>query len=583
MLSMNELCDLHRSIELSTKTSVSIALIGCSGPKLKEPSPARHLYTSQLFRSTLMLAERRHDAIYIISTKYGLVTLDQMIEPYDLIMSEVAKEWKTIWGARIWSSIQSRHVGTDCHVFIYAGKDYAQPIRRAGSSQAVFYEPLAQMQIGQRLQWLCAQSGISSQARAAPKALQTPKHVLEGADGNVRSRSLQRMSKILRVPAIEVRQGERLLYTLAIEGKSLPQIATVSRIRRTGSGQLTGYQRPEVLSHIKQIQDYLESEAPLLPNAIVIAFDSRVSFTGTKEGPRSDYSRVGELSIPIDPSESPENRPGFVVDGQQRLAAIRDAKIASFPICVSAFIVDKVAEQTEQFILVNSTKPLPKGLIYELLPGTEAHLPHALERRRVPATILARLNLDDASPLKALIQTETNPDGIIKDNSILKMLEYSFSDGFLYRIRQEMGDDLCLEPMLSILFSFWSAVSNVFAAEWCVPPKRCRLLHGAGVVCLGFLMDAISDRHRPKNTLTKEQFAHDLAALAPICRWSEGYWDFGSGQKRKWNEIQNTSKDIQLLSNYLLRRYKEIDWSTTSRAAQSSDQKRRAHTRKKIT
>ena len=34
----------------------------------------------------------------------------------------------------------------------------------------------------------------------------------------------------------------------------------------------------------------------------------------------------------------------------------------------------KKKEQTEQFILVNSTKPLPKGLIYELLPGTEATL-----------------------------------------------------------------------------------------------------------------------------------------------------------------------------------------------------------------
>ena len=49
------------------------------------------------------------------------------------------------------------------------------------------------------------------------------------------------------------------------------------------------------------------------------------------------------------------------MDGQQRCAAIRDAKVDRFPICVTAFITDSDIEQRSQFILVNSTKPLPKG------------------------------------------------------------------------------------------------------------------------------------------------------------------------------------------------------------------------------
>ena len=133
---------------------VSIALVGCSGPKLKEAAPARKLYTSQLFRSTLALAERRHDVVYIISAKHELVALDQVIAPYDLSMSDVAKEWRTVWGLRVWGSIQGRHQHADRQVFIYAGKDYAQPIRRAGFHQATFHEPLAKMQVGQRLRWL---------------------------------------------------------------------------------------------------------------------------------------------------------------------------------------------------------------------------------------------------------------------------------------------------------------------------------------------------------------------------------------------------------------------------------------------
>lgn len=143
-------------------TTVSIALIGCSGPKLKEPAPARQLYTSQLFRSTLALADRRHDVIYVISAKHELVTLDQVVEPYNKTMSDIAKEWRVIWGSRVWDSILRRHQGVDRQIFVYAGKDYARPIERAGFHQATFHEPLAKMQIGQRLRWLREQLGKSS-------------------------------------------------------------------------------------------------------------------------------------------------------------------------------------------------------------------------------------------------------------------------------------------------------------------------------------------------------------------------------------------------------------------------------------
>ena len=36
---------------------------------------------------------------------------------------------------------------------------------------------------------------------------------------------------------------------------------------------------------------------------------------------------------------------------------------------------------------------------------------------------------------------------------------------------------------------------------------------------------------------------------------------FCPGCQRKWNEIQNTSKDIQLLANYLLVQHKSLVWN----------------------
>jgi DGQHR domain-containing protein len=373
----------------------------------------------------------------------------------------------------------------------------------------------------------------------------------------------------LRLPAIEVRQGpEHLLYTFAIDGKLIPSFSTISRIHRNGDKQIEGYQRPEVLSHIAEIRNYLDSDAPMIPNAIVIAFDSRVRFESPASAESSaPYIRTGILVIPVDDEVEPEDKPGFIVDGQQRIAAIRDAEVESFPICVTAFITNDVREQTEQFILVNSTKPLPKGLIYELLPGTTALLPTMLERRRFPAHLLDLLNNEDGSPMKGRIQTPTTPGGFIKDNSILKMLENSLSDGVLYRFRYVEDGPGDVDSMIAILTNFWGAVSKVFPDAWKLPPRQSRLVHGAGIVGMGFLMDAIAERLRKTRIVSEEQFIEDLQPLKDICRWTDGYWDFGPGRQRKWNEIQNTTKDIQLLANYLLVQYKSLVWNRESRTS----------------
>lgn len=372
-------------------------------------------------------------------------------------------------------------------------------------------------------------------------------------------------TKELRVPAIRVRQGpKRTLYTFAIDGKELDSFAALSRVGRKQSGDLLGYQRPEVLSHIGEIRSYLESKDPLIPNALVIAFDKSVKFQPAKHEKKSsgsDYATPGTLVIPRPTGQAPTSRPGWIVDGQQRTAAIRQARLKKFPVCVTAFVAEDEQEQREQFILVNSTKPLPKGLIYELLPQTSTRLPSLLQRRRFPAYLMNRLNLDVDSPLRGRIQTPTTETGFIKDNSILKMLENSLTDGILYRFRDVGRAESDVESMLETLQQFWKAVAQVFAEAWDLPPRRSRLTHGAGVISLGFLMDAIGDRHRAQGVPTTEVFEKDLAPLADVCRWTNGYWDFGPGAQRKWNEIQNTSKDIQVLSNYLMGQYKARVWS----------------------
>lgn len=362
----------------------------------------------------------------------------------------------------------------------------------------------------------------------------------------------------LRLPALKIQQGpNRSLYTFAIDGKLVPQIATVSRVRRDSETKLHGYQRPEVLAHVAAIRRYIETDAnPLLPNAIVIAFDERVHFEpSSADAQGRGYVQTGTLVIPLIDGPA-HTRPGFIVDGQQRCAAIRDADVEAFPVNISAFITNEAADQRSQFILVNSTKALPKGLIHELLPGASGALPTPLRVRQLPATLLERLNFQPVSPLHQMIQTPTNPSGVIKDNSMLRMLETSLSDGALYRFRNDEGLPN-IGYMLTLLFNFWSAVREVFPDAWNKPPRKSRLMHGAGIISMGYLMDAITHaRDGGDGTVDTDQFVADLKAIADDCHWTQGEWVFGDGVVRKWNDIQNTPRDVQRVTDFLQARYR---------------------------
>ena len=361
--------------------------------------------------------------------------------------------------------------------------------------------------------------------------------------------------KVLRLAALEVKQGKnRKLYSFAVDGKRLHDFCTISRVSRHGEDGLQGYQRPEVMAHINQIRDYLESANPLLPNAIVVAFDQTVKFKSnpTKAGADSPFSRSGVLEIPIDDSVSEEDKPGWIVDGQQRSAALRDARISGFPVCVIGFLTEGLEEQRQQFILVNATKPLPKGLIYELLPSTEGKLPQSLQRRAHPALLAERLNFDPESPLKGMIKMVTHGEGMIAHNSILESLENSLKEGVLYLYPE-------IDDQLAIVMEFWTAVSQVFPEAWKKKPAVSRLMTGAGIISMSLLMDTIAYRHRKTKNLTCSVFVDDIRPLREVCSWTEGYWDLGD-EKIKWNGFQNTPFDVKQLSTYLLFKYRELVW-----------------------
>jgi DGQHR domain-containing protein len=362
----------------------------------------------------------------------------------------------------------------------------------------------------------------------------------------------------LRLPSLRIRQGAgQEVYSFAVDGKKLRTFAAVSRAKRSEDAKLSGYQRPEALAHVRAIRRYLESPAPIMPNAIVVAFDDRVSFEPLAESHEHGDAVHGHLVIPCSSDEPDAEKPGWIVDGQQRSAAIREARLDRFPVYVTAFVARDEAQQRSQFILVNATKPLPKGLIHELLPSSAEDLPAMLVRRRLPAYLVEQLNFREGSPLRGRIRTPTVPLGVIKDNSVLRMLERSISDGTLYHYRDPNTGWGDTEAMLDILCEFWSAVAEVFEDAWDRSTRESRLVHGVGFISLGALMDEIAERIRDSVEPTREVFAAHLEVVAPYCAWTSGDWHFGGSTRRAWDDIQNTSREVQLLSDYLIGLYRD--------------------------
>lgn len=354
----------------------------------------------------------------------------------------------------------------------------------------------------------------------------------------------------IRIPALRIQQNAKHIYLFGVDGKLLTEFASVSRIRRTDS-QLAGYQRPEVIAHVRAIRRYLESDGAMLPNAIVLAFDNRVRFEALNYEEEPRYSVPGILVLPVDETIPDHAKPAWVVDGQQRTAAIRDADLADFPVAVVGFIASGPEEQRSQFILVNSTKPLPKGLIHELLPDTIGHLPPAYARRKLPAQLMIRLNSDSDSPFHGLIATPTATGGYIKDTSVLKMIENSLYEGALYQYRDPItgtGED---EQMLLHLKVFWTYVQATWPQAWELPPRLSRLTHGVGIQALGYVMDALTEG-TPAAEIAGLDIDNALRALSRITAWTTGHWHLSEGEERRWNSLQNTPNDVRLLTSALL-------------------------------
>jgi DGQHR domain-containing protein len=374
---------------------------------------------------------------------------------------------------------------------------------------------------------------------------------------------IEKKPKVIRRRALRVIQDPaHPLYLFTLRADELFAMADISRVARNSSGDLLGYQRPEVRKHVQNIVDYLNSNhgRVLFPNSIILALGSNTQFHQVR-GPKVEQDELCEAgTLTIRLSKAGQSKPAWVVDGQQRAIALSRAKRHDFAVPVSAFVADDLDTQRDQFLRVNSTKPLPRGLISELLPQVSTILPANLAVRRIPAALCENLNRDPASPFCGLIRRSSlgqpqKKKPMVSDTTLIQILQESFTSpsGCLFAYRNIATGETDLERVQKLVNGYWQAVKEVFPDAWGLAPTASRLMHSVGLRAMGRLMDRVMGSLDVDQRTLVARVKKDLAPLRKHCRWTSGAWEELGGIR--WNELQNVPAHVRLLTNHLLRLY----------------------------
>ena len=124
----------------------------------------------------------------------------------------------------------------------------------------------------------------------------------------------------------------------------------------------------------------------MLPNALIVAFTDGANFE-----PNGDGSR-GELTVDIRINGWTDRRRAAALQCSQPIGSKDEV------LFLPSFV--QRGRTPKQFILINNTKPLPKELIYKLLPTVDG-LPPRLTARSFASSLTQDLNFLKGACLRA--------------------------------------------------------------------------------------------------------------------------------------------------------------------------------------
>ncbi|MDY7231538.1 DGQHR domain-containing protein [Hyalangium rubrum] len=401
----------------------------------------------------------------------------------------------------------------------------------------------------------------------------------------------------LRLIAVEADLGnEERRFQFTCEARLIRSIARIDRLDSLAG---TGNQRGEIEKHVAEIAQGI-SNGTQIPNSVLLVLqEDRVvepeaedeapeSFIRIK--PLSEFTtvpiphqanmmaqrfRTVELDFPFRRAAFDEEKSAVLVDGQQRTAALALVdvdKVKAFQISVNANVGDADAAK-RVFMIANSTQKIETQFSRALLASMDDQSVGYLQKERARALAAKALALDDpSSPFKGLIQypgVKNDKRPPIAYNSLFQVVS-TFANSSV-----DFGENP--ERLASVVKRSYELVKKVWPVAWGQKPKDSRLMHGAGLRAMAFLLaNKLEQLFSNHGDLDSPELWSDLEASLTRLR-TRVVWSLietqDSTEKAKTNytkEVstrQNTNNDIAELANFLKKESLQLD--TNARARKS--------------
>jgi cytoplasmic iron level regulating protein YaaA (DUF328/UPF0246 family) len=132
--------------------SAPVVLLSCVKSKRAERCRAGDMYTSPLFQKMMAYAQSlKPSKTFILSAKYGLLSPDDLIEPYELTLKKMKKLERRAWADKVLAALrQSCDLDTEEFVFL-AGVPYRENLV---SHIRHYTVPMEGLDFGTQLRWL---------------------------------------------------------------------------------------------------------------------------------------------------------------------------------------------------------------------------------------------------------------------------------------------------------------------------------------------------------------------------------------------------------------------------------------------
>lgn len=130
----------------------AIVLVSCVKTKRNQQCKAKEMYTSPLFKKMMAYAQSLSPkSIFILSAKYGLLSPDKIIDPYEKTLKKMKSFERRQWAQVVIEDLR-RHCDIDEAKFVVlAGVDYRENLVPHLKHCEV---PMEGLSFGPQLRWL---------------------------------------------------------------------------------------------------------------------------------------------------------------------------------------------------------------------------------------------------------------------------------------------------------------------------------------------------------------------------------------------------------------------------------------------